>query len=574
MRALQLHVDYIEYEPIRREGAVTEETMPGVRGFRDVLVLFTTVEEGDDEDVAYHLLREVARSMERLGVDTLIIYPYAHLSSSLAPPMKALHILRYMESKAGEMGVKIHRAPFGWNKRFSIAVKGHPLAEQFRVVTREAVAERWAGEARVGGPTLAAAVEVDRETRHAQMGRDLDLFSIHPTLGSGFPIFHPRGRIVRDELIKLIREVNERLGFSEVWTPHVFKSDIWYQTGHYEHYRDRMFIFTSRGEEYVVKPMNCPAHAMIYASSPRSYRDLPIMYSEFGTVYRNEQAGELTGLFRVRSITQDDGHAFVRQDQIEDVVVKILGEVKNVLDLTIRSKVYTTLSTRPESFIGDPDKWEEATEALRRALHGAGLDYEVKEGEGAFYGPKIDVDVEDSLGRRWQCSTVQLDFFLPERLDLRYVERDGSHTRPVMIHRAILGSIERFMGILLEHYNWRLPVWLSPTQVVVLPVSEKNLEYATRVKCGLVESGVRAELWVEGTLDRRIRAAHHIRASLMVIAGDEEESHGTITLRDARGRIVKGVTPQRLTAWLLDQIRRRTPNVGEVDEAVKTLYKA
>ncbi|MEM0482460.1 MAG: threonine--tRNA ligase [Nitrososphaerota archaeon] len=565
MKALQLHVDYIEYEPVRREGAVFEEIQPSTTSVRDAVVLFTSIEEKDDEEIADSLLKEVAKSMEKLGADTLVIYPYAHLSNDLAPPMKALHMVRYMEKKATGMGLKVHRAPFGWNKRFSISVKGHPLAEQFRAVSHETLRLRRAEEAQ---PTVAAVVE-ERETRHIEMGRELDLFSIHPLLGPGFPVFHARGRIIRDELIKLIREVNSRLGFEEVWTPHLFKSDIWYLTGHYEHYRERMFILTARGEEYVVKPMNCPGHAMIYTSRPRSYRDLPIMLSEFGTVYRNEQPGELTGLFRVRSITQDDGHAFVRPDQVEDTISKILAEVVRVFELTLNGEIYATLSTRPESFIGDPARWDEATEALKRALLDSGLSYEVKEGEGAFYGPKIDVDVVDSLGRRWQCSTIQLDFFLPERLDLKYVDKDGSYRRPVMIHRAILGSIERFMGILLEHYNWRLPLWLSPTQLVVMPVSEKNVDYAAKVKDALCGAGVRAELWVEGTLEKRIRTAHQLRASFMAIVGDEEQENETLTLRDYKGRLAKGLTLQHLTHWILDLIKRRANNVGEIDDSLK-----
>ncbi len=566
MKALQLHVDHVEYEPVRREGAVSEEVEPGVTSLREVVVLFASIEEQDDEEVADALLKEVAESMERLGADTLVIYPYAHLSNNLAPPMKALHLVRYMERRAREIGLKVHRAPFGWNKRFSLSVKGHQLAEQFRVMTREKIRV----EKRTVAQQAQPAVIEEGETQHVQLGRELDLFSIHPILGSGFPLFHARGRIIRDELIKLIREVNARLGFEEVWTPHVFKSDIWYQTGHYEHYRERMFTLTARGEEYVVKPMNCPGHAMIYASRPRSYRDLPIMYSEFGTVYRNEQPGELTGLFRVRSITQDDGHAFVRPDQIEDVITSILREVVRVFELTLNGRIYSTLSTRPESYIGDPARWDEATEALKQALLKAGLSYEIKEGEGAFYGPKIDIDAVDSLGRRWQCSTIQLDFNLPERLDLKYVERDGTQRRPVMIHRAILGSIERFMGVLLEHYNWRLPLWLSPIQVAVLPVSEKNVGYARGVKDALCSVGIRTELWVEGTLEKRIRMAHQTRASFTVITGDEEEETGTMTLRDYKGRIVKGLKPPTFTSWILDLIKRRAANVGEIDGSLKT----
>ncbi|MEM0444942.1 MAG: threonine--tRNA ligase [Nitrososphaerota archaeon] len=569
MKTLQLHVDQLEYEPIRREGSVYEEIEPKSQSFRDVVVLFASVEEKDDEEIVDAMLSEVASSMKRLGADTLVIYPYAHLSNNLAPPIKAIHLVKYMEQRARELGIKVHKAPFGWNKRFSIVVKGHPLAEQFRALSQETLLQR---QARPTQQTAAPSVE-EKETLHVQMGRELDLFTINPVLGSGMPLFHPRGRIIRDELMNLIREVNLSLGFEEVWTPHVFKSDIWYQTGHYEHYRERMFIFTAKGEEYVVKPMNCPGHAMIYASRTRSYKDLPVMLSEFGTVYRNEQPGELTGLFRVRSITQDDGHAFVRPDQVEDVISRILRAVMYVLELTVRGKIYATLSTRPESFIGDPERWDEATQALKNALASLDMTYEVKEGEGAFYGPKIDVDIEDSHGRRWQCSTVQLDFFMPEKLDLKYVERDGSTQRPIMIHRAILGSIERFMGILLEHYNWRLPLWLSPSQVVVLPVSEKNRDYAANISDRMLSTGIRAELWTEGTLERRIRAAHQLRASLMAIVGDEEEGSSTITLRDYRGRLVKKLGLDVAMGWILNLIKRRALNLGEIDEDLIAMAK-
>jgi len=569
MKTLQIHADYMMYEPLRREGSVYEEVDPSVREFRDIVVLFTCVEEDDDEDIVSSLARQVAASLERLGVENLLIYPYAHLSNRLAPPQRALHLLKLLEDESLKLGLKVHRAPFGWNKKFTLSIKGHPLAEQFRSVTRESL-QVTAAKA----PTEATLHQVEaegRETLHVQLGRELDLFSINPALGSGFPLFHDKGWIIREELITLVRESNKAMGFKEVWTPHVFKSDIWYKTGHYEHYRDRMFTLVAKGEEYVVKPMNCPAHAMIFASRPRSYRDLPIMLSEFGTVYRNEQPGELTGLLRVRSITQDDGHVFARPDQVEGIIIMILRESLKILNTTIRGNIYATLSTRPEKFIGDPQVWEKATEALRGALERAGLSYEIKAGEGAFYGPKIDIDVEDSLGRRWQCTTVQLDFFLPERLGLEYVDSDGSKKRPIMIHRAILGSIERFIGILLEHYNWRLPFWLSPVQVAVLPVSTRNLKYAEQAKNRLEAEGIRTELMAEGTLEKRVRSAHQSRASFMMIVGDEEERSGTCSLRDYRGHTARGLSLEKVVVWLKNLYKERVKNVGEIDESLSRL---
>jgi threonyl-tRNA synthetase len=249
----------------------------------------------------------------------------------------------------------------------------------------------------------------------------------------------------------------------------------------------------------------------------------------------------------------------------------ILRESLKILNTTIRGDIYATLSTRPEKFIGDPQVWEKATEALRGALERAGLSYEIKAGEGAFYGPKIDIDVEDSLGRRWQCTTVQLDFFLPERLGLEYVDSDGSKKRPIMIHRAILGSIERFIGILLEHYNWRLPFWLSPIQVAVLPVSTRNLKYAEQAKNRLEAEGIRTELMAEGTLEKRVRSAHQSRASFMMIVGDEEERSGTCSLRDYRGHTARGLSLEKVVVWLKNLYKERVKNVGEIDESLSRL---
>jgi threonyl-tRNA synthetase len=576
MRALQLHVDSIEYEPVAVEGRVFEEVEKRRYRVEEAVVLFTSVEREDTPEVASEMLRQVAEFMGRLGVKRLLIYPYAHLSPDLARPEKALELLRRMETEARTMGIEVYRAPFGWNKRFTLSVKGHPLAEQLRVVTKEDVLSR--REARAEGASRQEAVQVqeravvreEKEPLHIRLGRELDVFSVNENVGSGLILFHPNGAIIREELIKLIREVNRRLGFREVWTPHLFRSTLWQKTGHYETFRDRMFLFRIGDEEYVLKPMNCPGHAMIYASATRSYRDLPVKISEFGTVYRNEQPGELTGLLRVRSITQDDGHVFARPDQVERVVREILDAALEVLERVLGAPVHVNLSTRPEKYIGTKELWDVAESDLRAALESTGIRYEVKHGEGAFYGPKIDVDVEDSMGRRWQCSTIQLDFFMPERLGLEYVDQDGTKKRPVMIHRAILGSLERFTGLLLEHYNGRLPVWLAPLQAVVLPVKSAHSPYAERVLRALLDAGIRAELWEEGTLEKRIREAHRARASFVLIVGEAEAGSNTVSVRDHEGRVVKGVLLEDFVRWIAGLVSRRERNVGSVDESLAT----
>jgi threonyl-tRNA synthetase len=576
MRALQLHVDSIEYEPVAVEGRVFEEVDKRRYRVEEAVVLFTSVEREDTPEVASEMLRQVAEFMGRLGVKRLLIYPYAHLSPDLARPEKARELLRRMEMEARSRGIEVYRAPFGWNKRFTLSVKGHPLAEQLRVVTKEDVLSR--REARAEGASRQeatqvqerAAVKEEKEPLHIRLGRELDVFSVNENVGSGLILFHPNGAIIREELIKLIREVNRRLGFREVWTPHLFRSTLWQRTGHYETFRDRMFLFRIGDEEYVLKPMNCPGHAMIYASATRSYRDLPVKISEFGTVYRNEQPGELTGLLRVRSITQDDGHVFARPDQVEQVVREILDAAFEVLERVLGAPVHVNLSTRPEKYIGTKELWDVAESDLRAALESTGIRYEVKHGEGAFYGPKIDVDVEDSMGRRWQCSTIQLDFFMPERLGLEYVDQDGTKKRPVMIHRAILGSLERFTGLLLEHYNGRLPVWLAPLQAVVLPVKSAHSPYAERVLRALLDAGIRAELWEEGTLEKRIREAHRARASFVLIVGEAEAGSNTVSVRDHEGRVVKGVLLEDFVRWIAGLVSRRERNVGSVDESLAT----
>jgi len=322
---------------------------------------------------------------------------------------------------------------------------------------------------------------VEKKKTHIELGQELGIYTISEEAGSGLPLFKSRGFIIREELIRLIREKNKQFGYQEVWTPHILNLKLWKRSGHLKMYKDRMFIIKVMDEKYAVKPMNCPGHCLIYKSEIRSYKDLPVRISEFGTVYRNEQSGELLGLVRVRAITQDDGHLFVREDQIEDEVTNILKTIIEILNLFELKDFKIKLSTMPDEHIGSIKVWDKATKALKKCLEKLNLEYEVKEKEGAFYGPKIDVDAKDSLGRYWQLSTIQLDFNMPRRFKLEYIDKDGKKKTPIMIHRAILGSLERFIGILLEHYQGKLPFWISPEQIRILPVSEKFIEYTKEI---------------------------------------------------------------------------------------------
>ncbi|OLZ39986.1 threonine--tRNA ligase [Natrinema saccharevitans] len=380
---------------------------------------------------------------------------------------------------------------------------------------------------------LEAFLERKREAEkrdHRRIGNEMDLFSIQDVTGPGLPLYHPAGKTVLSELEDFVRELNEDAGYDYVETPHVFKTDLWHRSGHYENYQDDMFIFDVGDDEFGLKPMNCPGHAAIFQDHSWSYRDLPIRYAENGKVYRKEQRGELSGLSRVWAFTIDDGHLFIRPDQIRQEVEEIMDMITDVLE-TFDLDYEMALATRPEKSVGSDEIWDRAEEQLENVLENRAHDYEIEEGDGAFYGPKIDFAFEDAIGRSWDGPTVQLDFNMPERFDLNYVGEDNEEHRPVMIHRALYGSYERFFMMLIEHYEGRFPLWLAPEQVRVLPISDDNLGYAHRVANEFDDFRVEVDDR-DSTLERKIRAAHDDRVPYQIIVGDNEEEDGTISVRD------------------------------------------
>ena len=374
--------------------------------------------------------------------------------------------------------------------------------------------------------------EKAQERDHRKIGQEMDLFSIPTVTGPGLPLYHPNGKTVLRELSEYADALNREHGYDEVETPHVFRTELWKQSGHYENYKDDMFLLDVNDEEYGLKPMNCPGHATIFDQKTWSYRDLPKRYFENGKVYRKEQRGELSGLSRVWSFTIDDGHLFVRPDQIRQEIETVIEMIFEVVE-TVGLDVEVALATRPEKSVGSDEIWESAEDQLRDVLESGGYDYDIEAGDGAFYGPKIDFSFEDALGRLWDGPTVQLDFNMPERFDLSYTGEDNEDHRPVMIHRALYGSYERFFMVLIEHFNGNFPLWLAPEQVRVLPVSDDTLGYAHRVKNTLDEAGFRVEVedrdWPVG---RKIREAHDDRLPYMVVVGGDEEAAGTVSVRD------------------------------------------
>ena len=375
---------------------------------------------------------------------------------------------------------------------------------------------------------------------HRKLGRELGIYMMDPMAGVGLPLYLPKGaRVIRTMQEWLRRDLYER-GYEEVITPHIYNADVWKTSGHYGFYHENMYFFeinegddeNPRMSEYGVKPMNCPGHVMLYKNELHSYRDLPLRYFEFGTVYRHEMSGVVHGLLRARGFTQDDAHVFCTRDQVVDEVVAILDLVDHIMT-TFGFEYTAEISTRPEKSIGTDDMWEHATNSLKEACARHGLDYEINEGDGAFYGPKIDIKVKDAIGRTWQCSTVQVDFNMPERFELTYRTEDNTEERPWMLHRAIFGSIERFLGILIEHYAGALPLWLAPVQVAVLPLADRHNDAAEELAARLKAVGGRVEVYGQNEPMRvKIAKAQSQKIPYMVVLGDKEVENGTVSVRD------------------------------------------
>jgi threonyl-tRNA synthetase len=402
-------------------------------------------------------------------------------------------------------------------------------------------------------------LEEAKRRDHRRLGQELDLFSIHEEAGAGLVIYHPKGALLRFLLEDFERREHLKRGYHLVHGPQILKLDLWKKSGHFDNYKDNMYFTEVEGQEYALKPMNCLAHMLIYKSDQRSYRDLPLRYFELGTVHRHERSGVLHGLLRVREFTQDDAHILCRPDQLQAEITGILTFVKDVMAIFAFS-YELEVSTRPEKSIGSDADWEMATKALMDVLDADGLAYEINEGDGAFYGPKIDVKLKDALGRRFQCATIQCDFTLPERFDLSYIGSDGEKHRPVMLHRVILGSMERFIGILIEHYGGAFPLWLAPVQAIILTVTDRAIPHGEEVCCRLREEGIRVEQdFRNEKLGLKIREAQLQKIPYMLVIGDKEQETKQIAPRKRDGTDLKGMGVETFLASIQEE--RTVPEV-------------
>ena len=534
MKILLVHSDYIEYEAKKKAVEAADE--PGEKErVEDCLVAFCSAEDGDDAEVVEKTVAEIKKVAEQVKTKTVVVYPFVHLTSTPSKPAAALETMKNIESSLRH-DYEVHRAPFGWYKVLNIKSKGHPLSELSREI-RPAGAQPVAPAIRqkIGKPTVRSKEEVEHyaEHDHRRIGKDLELFMFHET-APGIPYWLPNGLIILNQLIDFWRVEHTARGYKEIAAPLINKSDLWQTSGHWDHYKDDMFVADmGENEMYGVKPMNCPNAMIVFGSKTRSYRDLPLRLSDTDMLHRYELSGTLSGLLRVRAFRQDDSHNFITEDQIEEEYERIFEIVERFYSIFNLSYKFR-LGTRPEAFMGDIETWKKAENSLRRILdtkfgHGK---YLVAEGDGAFYGPKIDILMTDALGREWQMGTIQLDFQIPKKFNLKYVDSSGEEKTPVVIHRVIYGSLERFIGILLEHTNGALPTWLSPVQVRVVTLTDRNVDMARKIHENMLAHGIRSELDMKNnTVDYKIRDAEMQKVPYVLVIGDKEEANNTVAVR-------------------------------------------
>lgn len=540
MKILLLHSDFIEWEPKKKAIPKAEEVEKNPVRVKEALVVLSAVEKSDQKDplgTSRKAAKEIVDVARQVKAKSVVLYPYAHLSSELANPDTALTVLKETEKLLNAKKFNVKRAPFGWYKAFNIKCKGHPLSELSRDIGGR-------GESRVdekidckqllreiGKTTL------DREklkpNDHRIIGRQMDLFSFSET-APGMVFWHDKGLIIYDELIKYWRKEHRKAGYQIIKTPQILESKLWKISGHWEKYGEQ-FLTNYEKKDFLVKPMNCPGGMIVYRNSPKSYKDLPLRVGELGIVHRQELSGVLAGLFRVVQFTQDDAHIFCTEEQLESELISVIDLVDRFYK-KFGFQYHVEFSTRPPKRIGSDKIWDKSEAALESVLKK--MKYKVNKGDGAFYGPKIDWHIKDSLGRTWQCATLQLDMSMPERFNLTYKDKDNRDKRPVMLHRTVYGSLERFIGILLEHLNGNLPVWLSPVQARVMSFTDRNTKTAQKVADQLAEAGIRMDTDLgNSTVDYKVREAAKTKIPFIIMVGDREEKNKTIAVRGRDGKV-------------------------------------
>ena len=575
MRIITLHCDYIKFKPLKKAIKDTEELEDkDEKEVKEALVVLTAVEKGDDEKTVKELIDSVKKTAGDVSAKNIVLYPYAHLSSNLSNPAHALSILKDAE-KFLSKDFKVTRAPFGYYKEFELKVKGHPLSElskQFngdgkladmpKQVSTKILQEENYDISKLLNEISRTKLDTSKlkDNDHRILGQRLDLFSFNE-VAPGAIFWHNNGMIIFNELKEFIRALLRKFNYEEIATPQALDNRLFKVSGHWEHYRNNMFISDYENKIFGVKPMNCPGAMLVYKSKTRSYKELPLRFAEFGIVHRKELSGVLAGLFRLVQFTQDDAHIFCSKEQIQGEIEKILEIIKIIYKDTFKFEYSFELSTRPDKFMGEVKDWEDSEKILEEILKKSKVKYKINKGDGAFYGPKIDLHVKDSLGRSWQLSTIQLDMQIPRRFELTYTDKDNKSYTPFVIHRAVLGAVERFIGVLLEHLNGNLPLWLSPIQVRVISFTDRNIKAAEKLVKELKDKlpSLRVDSDLESTtVNEKVRNAELQKIPYIIVIGDKEEKAKTIAVRERGEKPKFGIKTLDFVGELEEKIKNRT----------------
>ncbi len=575
MKILSLHCDYIKFKPVKKALKQIAELLDDEKkekNVKDPLVILTAVEKGDIDSKG--LVENIKDLAKQVSAQNIVLYPYAHLSANLADADTAIKILKSAEAELKKT-FNVVRAPFGYYKEFELKCKGHPLAELSRNIGEETskgktqVAKSMNAPAPILNKDEAynpkkllheiSKSKLNREkladNDHRILGQQMDLFSFSE-VAPGMVFWHDKGLIIYNELVNFWREEHRKAGYQEISTPQILDKKLWQISGHWEKYRENIFLTSYEGREFAVKPMNCPGGILVYKHNQRSYKELPWRVAELGTVHRQELSGVLSGLFRVIKFTQDDAHIYCTEETLENEIAEIINLISGIYK-KFGFSYHVELSTRPEKRIGEEKLWDKAERTLENVLKKQKIKFKLNPGDGAFYGPKIDFHIKDSLGRTWQCATIQLDFAMPERFELEYVDKDGKMKRPIMLHRTVLGSLERFIGVLLEHLNGRLPTWLAPVQVKVLSFTDKNIKSAEKLFNELKQAGIRAEIDINSApVKGKVRDAELMKIPYILLLGDKEEQNKTLAVR-SDGKVKFGVKKDAFLADILREIKER-----------------
>lgn len=544
MKIITLHCDYIRFKALKKAFKDAEELKDDKEHeIKEPLVILTAVEKGDNDQTVAQLVEAVKKTASEVKAKNIVLYPYAHLSSNLANPRTALEYLVEAENALRKF-FSVTRAPFGHYKSFELKVKGHPLSELSKSFGESAVSS-----APVMRKQQASGHKIILDRRnlppndHRILGEDLQLFHFSNEVGSGLPLWLPAGEYIKDKLIRYMREIEERYGYHYVSTPHITKGELYEKSGHLPYYKDSMYSpIVIEGQDYYLKPMNCPHHHMIYNKLVKSYKDLPLRLAEPGMTYRNELSGVTYGLIRVKGFTQNDSHIYVTPDQLKGEFVKVMDmfdevyKVMGIRDYWFRLSL-PDFKDNPEKYTGDEKAWEHASKEIEDAMKSCGKKVVKEKGDAAFYGPKIDVQIKNSLGKEETIATSQVDIVVPKRMDLVYADNKGNKQNPIIIHRAILGSYERFVAYLLEQTNGNLPLWLSPRQIRVISFTDRNTKASEKLveKLKAEIPGLKIDLDIRAdTVQAKVRDAELLKINYVLVLGDKEEKSKTLAVR-ARG---------------------------------------